>query len=240
MKHIFIFITVIVSLCFCVSCEEEKIELYSQEPRINFDYKVVYGELVDTDYVMLKSQPYRTDSFRVRIQGALLTASRNFCVKQTVNKEYENTMEIQIEPMYTFSKLDGTTQSFCIKVKRPPYKSGNKAYGCNLVFDNQNSSHQFLKGIINDSQTIVNYVWRITQPDNWWDFSWQGWGDFSVSKYCYIMDVLGYTFDKIKSEDDSNSALQKVIAAYKEYKKTHAPIVDDKGNDIFPEEAQDK
>ena len=116
----------------------------------------------------------------------------------------------------------------------------NKAYGCNLVFDNQNSSHQFLKGIVNDSQTIVNYVWRITQPDNWWDFSWQGWGDFSVPKYCYIMDVLGCTFDKIRSDDDSNSALQKVIAAYKEYKKTHAPIVDDKGNDIFPEEAQDK
>ena len=121
-------------------------------------------------------------------------------------------------------------------MKRPAYKPGNKTYGCNIVFDNDNPKHQFLKGIISDSYAEVNYVWKIEMPDNWYDYSWKGWGDFSVAKYCYIMDVLGYTFDKITTNQENDEAKKKVSAAYKEYKREHGPILDENGNDIFPDE----
>ena len=82
----------------------------------------------------------------------------------------------------------------------------------------------------------MNYVWKIGMPDNWYDYSWQGWGDFSVAKYCYIMDVLGYTFDKITTDQENDEAREKVGAAYEEYKREHGPILDENGNDIFPDE----
>lgn len=83
MKHILLFIATVVLACSYISCSEEKIEMYNQEPRINFNQRIVYGELTDTDYVKIKTDPYRVDSFRVRIQGDLLTSSRDLCVKQS-------------------------------------------------------------------------------------------------------------------------------------------------------------
>lgn len=236
MKHILLFITTVVLACCYISCSEEKIEMYNQEPRINFNQRIVYGELTDTDYVKIKTDPYRVDSFRVRIQGDLLTSSRNLCVKQIDNSEYQNSLELLVDDKYTFSKLDGVEQKFYFKVKRPAYKTGNKTYGCNLVFDNGNPNHQFLKGIVSDSYAEVNYVWKIEMPDNWYTYSWTGWRDFSVAKYCYIMDVLGYTFDKITTYQENDEAMEKVGAAYEEYKREHGPILDENGNDIFPDE----
>ena len=88
MKHILLFIATVVLACSYISCSEEKIEMYNQEPRINFNQSIVYGELTDTDYVKMKTDPYRVDSFRVRIQGDLLTSSRDLCVKQSDNPPY--------------------------------------------------------------------------------------------------------------------------------------------------------
>ena len=170
MKHILLFIATVVLACSYISCSEEKIEMYNQEPRINFNQSIVYGELTDTDYVKMKTDPYRVDSFRVRIQGDLLTSSRDLCVKQSDNSEYQNSLELLIDDKYTFSKLDGVEQKFYFKVKRPAYKPGNKTYGCNIVFDNDNPKHQFLKGIVSDSYAEVNYVWKIEIPDNWYDY----------------------------------------------------------------------
>ena len=119
MKHILLFIATVVLACSYISCSEEKIEMYNQEPRINFNQSIVYGELTDTDYVKMKTDPYRVDSFRVRIQGDLLTSSRDLCVKQSDNSEYQNSLELLIDDKYTFSKLDGVEQKFYFKVKRP-------------------------------------------------------------------------------------------------------------------------
>ena len=49
MKHILLFIATVVLACSYISCSEEKIEMYNQEPRINFNQSIVYGELTDTD-----------------------------------------------------------------------------------------------------------------------------------------------------------------------------------------------
>ena len=50
------------------------------------------------------------------------------------------------------------------------------------------------------------------------------------------MDVLGYTFDKITTYEENDEAMEKVRAAYEEYKREHGPILDENGNDIFPDE----
>ena len=167
------------------SCSKEEIDMYSQEARINFDYRTIYSELRDSDYVKMKTDPYRRDSVRVRIMGDLLTANRDFCIKKTENSAYANTLDIQLDDKYTYSALDAVCQYVYFKVKRPAYKTGRKTYGCNLEFDLTNPNHQFEKGFVEDNSVEVNYVWDITEPKTWSDWYWLG--DFSPIKYCYMM-----------------------------------------------------
>lgn len=108
------------------SCSKEEIDMYSQEARINFDYRTIYSELRDSDYVKMKTDPYRRDSVRVRIMGDLLTAKRDFCIKKTENNSYSNTLDIQLDDKYTYSALDTVCQYVYFKVKRPAYKTGRK------------------------------------------------------------------------------------------------------------------
>lgn len=108
------------------SCSKEEIDMYSQEARINFDYRTIYSELRDSDYVKMKTDPYRRDSVRVRIMGDLLTANRDFCIKKTDNSSYANTLDIQLDDKYTYSALDTVCQYVYFKVKRPAYKTVEK------------------------------------------------------------------------------------------------------------------
>lgn len=232
-------------MAFCyTSCSKEEIAMYDQEPRINFDQTAVYAELTDTDYVKMKEDPYRLDSFRVRIQGDMLTANRDFCVKKTDNSIYANSLDVQLADKYTYSTLDGVRQYCYIKVKRPAYQPGSRTYGCNLEFDLSNPSHQFAKGLIEDNSVEVNYEWRITRPETWYDWQYDfGLGDFSPIKYCYMMDVWGRTLDSFITEDgyaydydEAVAAITQLIDAYAAYKAEHGPILDENGNDIFPDE----
>ena len=246
MKKILMFLTAVVMVCCYTSCSKEEIDMYDQEPRINFDYRMVYTELRDTDYVKRNTEPYRLDSVRVRLQGDLLTANRDFCIKKTDNSDYHNSLDIQLDEKYTFSKLDAVKQYVYFKVKRPDYKAGRKAYGCNLEFDLDNPNHQFAKGLVEDNTVEVNYVWNITQPETWSDWYWDfGIGDFSVIKYCYMMDVWGKTLDDFVTEDgysydydEAYNAVVELVNAYNAYKAEHGPILDENGNDIFPDEEE--
>lgn len=226
------------------SCSKEEIAMYDQEPRINFDQTAVYAELIDTDYVKMKEEPYRLDSFRVRIQGDMLTANRDFCVKKTENSIYANSLDVQLADKYTYSTLDGVRQYCYIKVKRPAYKPGSRAYGCNLEFDLSNPNHQFAKGLIENNSVEVNYEWNIRRPEAWYDWQYDfGLGEFSPIKYCYMMDVWGRTLDSFITEDgyaydydEAVAAINQLIDAYAAYKAEHGPILDENGNDIFPDE----
>ena len=173
----------------------------------------------------------------------MLTAPRDFCIKKTDNKDYANTLDIQLDDKYTFTAIDTVCQYVYFKVKRPEYKAGRKAYGCNLEFDLANPNHQFAKGLIEEHTVEVNYVWNITEPETWGDWSWKGLGEFSPIKYCYIMDVWGRTLESFITEDgwayddeEADAAIVKLDEAYTKYKAEHGPILDEKGNDIFPDE----
>lgn len=236
MKKILMFLSAVVMVCCYTSCSKEEIAMYDQEPRINFDYRMVYTELHDTDYVKRNTEPYHLDSVRVRIQGDLLTASRDFCIKKTDNSDYENSLDVQLAEKYTFSKLDAVKQYAYFKVKRPDYKAGRKAYGCNLEFDLTNPNHQFAKGLVEDNSVEVNYVWNIERPTYWDDW---GFGDYSPIKYCFMMDVWGRTMNSFITEDgyaydydEAVEASNQVVEAYKAYKAEHGPILDENGNDI--------
>ena len=244
MKKILMFISAAVMAFSYTSCSKEEIAMYDQEPRINFDQTAVYRELGDTDYVKMKDEPYRLDSVRVILQGDLLTANRDFCIKQVADDSYANSLEMQLDDHYTYSNLEGVTQYAYFKVKRPAYKAGNRAYGCSLEFDVTNPKHQFLKGLVERNSVTVNYVWNITEPEGWADWNYDfGIGSFSAIKYCYMMDVWGKTMDDFITEegyaydyDEAYNAIVDIINAYNEYKAEHGPILDENGNDIFPDE----
>lgn len=245
MKKILFYMSALVLFLSLASCSKEEIDMYNQNPRINFDYRTVYSELRDSDYVKMKTDPYRRDSVRVRIMGDLLTANRDFCIKKTDNSSYANTLDIQLDDKYTYSALDTVCQYVYFKVKRPAYKTGRKAYGCNLEFDLTNPNHQFEKGFIEDNSVEVNYVWDITEPETWGDWYWLGVGEFSPIKYCYMMDVWGRTLDSFITSDgyayddeEADAAIQQLDAAYKAYKAEHGPILDENGKDIFPDEEE--
>ena len=86
-------------------------------------------------------------------------------------------------------------------------------------------------------------MWSITEPETWGDWYWKGLGDFSPIKYCYIMDVWGRTLDSFITEDgwayddeEADAAIEELDKAYTAYKAEHGPILDENGNDIFPDE----
>lgn len=246
MKKILMFISAAV-MAFCyTSCSKEEIAMYNQESRINFDQTAVYRELHDTDYVKMKDEPYRLDSVRVILQGDMLTENRDFCLKQVADDNYANSLDMQLADKYTYSNLTGVTQFAYFKVKRPDYKTGNRAYGCSLEFDLANPNHHFLKGLVERNSVTVNYVWNITEPETWGDWNdYFGIGAFGAIKYCYMMDVWGKTLDDFITEDgdsfdydEAYDAIVQLINAYNEYKAEHGPILDENGEDIFPDEEE--
>ena len=235
-NKILMFISALVMAFSCISCSKDEIAMYDQEPRINFDQRVVYEELHDSDYVKMKTEAYRLDSVRVRIQGDMLTANRDFCIKKTDNADYANTLDVLLDDKYTYSALDTVRQYVYFKVKYPAYKAGRKIYGCNLEFDLSNPNHQFAKGLVENNSVEVNYVWNIEEPTYWADW---GFGDFSPIKYCFMLDVWGRTMDSFITDygdpfdyDEAVEASNQVVEAYKAYKAEHGPILDENGNDI--------
>lgn len=114
MKRIIYFVLVILVCGIYVGCSENEIDLYDQTPRINFYVNTHVRTLVDTDYV--KKEPYAIDSFTVRIQGDLLKENRDFCVKVTPNRDYQNSIDVLLESKYTYTELDTVCQVFYYKI----------------------------------------------------------------------------------------------------------------------------
>ena len=110
MKRIIYFALLILISGVYMGCSENEIELYNQTPRINFYGNTHLRILIDTDYV--KKEPYSVDSFTVRIQGDLLKESRDFCVKVTSNRDYQNSIDVILESKYTYTELDTVCQVF--------------------------------------------------------------------------------------------------------------------------------
>ena len=223
MKRIIYFVLAILVCGIYVGCSENEIDLYDQTPRINFYGSTTHVRtLVDTDYV--KKEPYAVDSFMVRIQGDLLKENRDFCVKITTNRDYQNSVDVILENKYTYTELDTVCQVFYYKINRPKVESGRNVYGCYLEFDLDNPFHQFDKGLVVKNQEVLNVRWEL-RPDEWEDWIF---GSYSDSKYMFIMNVCQRVWDDLENED-----VDKVKQAYREYIEAgNPPILGEDGDEI--------
>lgn len=221
MKQILFFLTSILACCLYAGCTQNEIELYNQAPRINFESQKVEYAFADSDYV--KKTPYITIDFTVRIQGNYLTEQRSFCLKSIANSDFENPVVVELENKYIYTALDTVCQKFQFKIMRPEMKFGNKAFGSYLEFNSDDPNHQFEQGMIERHRIPVSVSWRL-RPRTWK----YGWGEYSDAKYMFMMDVCGYTMEKMTTEDHA-----KVVDAYQRYKdEGNSPILDDKGVEI--------
>ena len=228
MKRIIYFVLVILVCGIYVGCSENEIDLYDQTPRINFYVNTHVRTLVDTDYV--KKEPYAIDSFTVRIQGDLLKENRDFCVKVTPNRDYQNSIDVLLESKYTYTELDTVCQVFYYKINRPKVESGRNVYGCYLEFDLDNPLHQFDKGLVEQNQIPLNVRWEL-KTDEWGCWSGYKYGSYSDEKYMFIMDVCECVYEELKEED-----YDKVKQAYKEYREAgNPPILGEDGDEIVYE-----
>lgn len=222
MKRIIYWVLMILAGGVYSGCGENEIELYNQTSRINLNAPTDVISLTDKDY--LDEDPYTEYEIRVNLQGDLLKENRDFCLKTTPNSDYKNSLEVVFESKYTYSALEEVSQVVKCKVKRPAVKSGKKEYGCNIEFDLDNPLHQFDKGLVERNRMVLNVRWEL-EPTGWSGV----WGKYSDAKYMFMMDTLKLT---LKDITDNNAALSTVKEAYTEYKKTHDPILDDKGEEI--------
>ena len=231
MKQILYTVFALLTGCMYTGCSKEEIELYEQTPRLNFNWESKTLYLDDEDY--LENASFYVDSFEVRIQGDLLKEQRTLCVKAVTKADYKTSPEITFEDNYVYTNLDKATQIFYFKVKRPEViEFGNKIYGCTLQFDQENPKHQFDRGLVENQQLSFAVVWDI-QPneDDWHDWYW---GEYSNTKYMYMMDVCGITIKEMNGESgyDDYDDYDKVVAAYNEYLLNNPPLVDENGNEI--------
>lgn len=205
-----------------MACSPEEIEFYDQDACINFYSDGLECIFVDSNYIQ-KTEALEAE-FSVILQGRHLQKARNFRLKTTTHADYKNAPKVELSN-YKFTALDTVTQRFSLKVMSPTLRvNENQAEGCYLEFDIENPEHEFKKGMIERNRIPITARWNL-RPKGW--TAWK-WGEYSDAKYKFMMDVCGYVYSKMKSEDQA-----RVKQAYTDYlSQGNEPIVDDKGNEI--------
>ncbi len=244
MKKLIIYIQIISASFFLSSCKKNDVMDFAGDNMVHFYERYLYLGYDErrTEEIIysfaVKSSTLNEDNvkIKVRLQGRVSDVDRpvkvgyitdsttaiagtHFKLNDGVIKagEYEGYV-----PVTVYRTLDMQQHSFRIKLK---------------IEDNE----YFDAGVIEDRYIAVVVSDILMKPTNW--PQWYGFGDYSINKYKFVIDVLGITDFPVANRYQTGpiegvyTAAQlfgfayQLKLAYEEYRKTHGPIyMDDNAN----------
>lgn len=214
MKRILFFICIILGI---TSCKENDIAPYSGEPALELP-TTVECEFTDADYV----NKTETKGFKVQVRllGMLINTPRTFALK-TMPVDGETLPEVTFEEKYTF-KADTIYADAPIVVAAP--KGIKDSYLGRVAFQTESAAHQFAVGRKEYSSCEIQAKWNLNPNDGRWTWDQKVWGLYSTSKYAFMMDCFGCTYDKMEHTKDK---VVWVNDLYQQYKQDNGPLYDD-------------
>lgn len=219
----------VLTVCLAVaSCKQNDIPLYSGAPRLEFmsNISCVFD---DTDYVNKVTE--KEFQVAIRLIGAPLSDTKTYamaCVAHPIHGDGA-LPEVVFENPYRFPVKESIIKA-SFKVKRPANVRDSRAG--RLVFDHQNTQHEFEPGRKEHITSNIEVSTNINQHGIRWKWDQSLWGLYSTSKYLFMMDKLGKTYDQIPQTPEE---VVKVGKLYQEYRKTNPPLMDDEkdASEIF-------
>lgn len=211
----------VLAVCFVVmSCKQNDIPLYSGAPGLEFMSRTscVFD---DTDYInKVAEKEFETE---IRLIGRPLSDAKTFVMACVAHPQYGEGMlpEVVFANPYTFA-LDKSIVKVMFKVKRPD--GVRVARVGRLVFDMNNPRHGFEAGRKEHISSDIDVRTNINQHGIRWSWDQDLWGLYSTSKYIFMMDKLGKTYDQISQTKEE---VIKVGKLYQEYRKTNPALMDD-------------
>lgn len=200
---------------FCLGCEQNDIAEYQEEPRINFMYSVGKVRFSDQDY--LNDRLWTEASVEIQLIGRFLLHPLTYCLKAEPEEETVYVAQVRCEEAYTML-ADTSEMRAVVTVERPGLL--DVVYKTVVVFDMNNSLHQFARGKSESLEYEMTVEYKI-KPNSW---NSEFFGEYSNSKYKFMMDEFGTVFENIPLTSESKDRVRK---AYARYRENNPPLMDD-------------
>ncbi|MCI5707424.1 MAG: DUF4843 domain-containing protein [Odoribacter sp.] len=205
-----------------IGCKQNDIEVYGEEPRIEFAETRVNVVFDDNDYIGNITE--KTLELKVRSLGYVLKTPLKY-VLDTVTK----VEGVNFETFYEYPS-DAEEAIALVKVQRPAFIGSSKNF--KLTFDMENASNDFLAGRLENLNCDITVTYSI-RPSGWDENLW---GIYSNSKYVFMINHFNKVYAKLEKTKEERNEVSK---AYEEYRKKNPPLMDDENPQseiVFPKD----
>lgn len=203
-----------------IGCKQNDIEVYGEEPRIEFVETKSNCVFDDKDYINKTKE--KNMEVKVRSLGYVLMESFDF-----VLKTQEETEGVNFEPFYKYT-AEAETVVALVQVSRPVSIGGSKTF--KITFDFENSVNDFQIGRMENQDCSVTVTYNI-RPSGWNENLW---GIYSNNKYVFMIDHFNKVYAELEQTKEERDQVRK---AYDEYRKDNPPLMDDEKDQneiVFP------
>lgn len=208
-------------LCAVITgCKQNDIEVYGEEPRIEFVETKSNCVFDDKDYINKTKE--KNMEVKVRSLGYVLKTPLKY-VLDTVTK----VEGVSFETFYEYPS-DAEEAIALVKVQRPAFIGSSKNF--KLTFDMENASNDFLAGRLENLNCDITVTYSI-RPSGWNENLW---GIYSNNKYVFMIDHFNKVYAELEQTKEERDQVRK---AYDEYRKDNPPLMDDEKDQneiVFP------
>lgn len=205
-----------------IGCKQNDIEVYGEEPRIEFAETRVNAVFDDNDYIGGVTE--KTLELKVRSLGYALKTPLNYVLD--IVDEVDG---VGFEPFYEYPSESEVAVAL-VKVQRPAFIGSSKNF--KLTFDMENDSNDFLAGRFENLNCDITVTYNI-RPSGWDENLW---GIYSNSKYVFMINHFNKVYAELEQTKEERDQVRK---AYDEYRKDNPPLMDDEKDQneiVFPKD----